>query len=210
MSIDGKIALPNKKPIKLSSLEDFRRVHELRNYCDGILVGIETIIMDDPKLTVKPEFVIKPQNPVRIVLDTRGRTPPDAKVLDNSAKTYIVMGENYRNKNLSFKNAEILYCPSINSENSEKIDLKCLLGILKGKGIENLMVEGGETVIFTFIKNNLVDELSVYISSKIIGGITSPTLAGGSGFNVEDEVQNLTVYSIERFGDGVLLKYIIK
>jgi 2,5-diamino-6-(ribosylamino)-4(3H)-pyrimidinone 5'-phosphate reductase len=210
MSIDGKIALPNKRPLKLSSLEDFRRVHELRNYCDGILVGIDTIIIDNPKLTVKPEFVIKPQNPTRIILDSKGRIPDDSKVLNNDAETYIVMGEKYKKLKKDFKYAEIIYCPTINAGDYEKIDLKMLLGILKNKGIENLLVEGGETVIFNFIKNSLVDELNVYISSIIIGGITSPTLAGGEGFGIENDVLNLKLYSFEGLGDGILLKYLFR
>jgi 2,5-diamino-6-(ribosylamino)-4(3H)-pyrimidinone 5'-phosphate reductase len=82
MSIDGKIALANRKPLNLSSFEDFRRVHKLRNYCDGILVGINTIFEDDPKLTIKSEFVRHPSNPVRIILDSLGRTPKNAHVLD--------------------------------------------------------------------------------------------------------------------------------
>ena len=98
MSVDGKLALPSKKPVKLSSLEDFKRVHELRNFCDGVLVGINTILIDDPKLTVKTDFVPEPKNPVRIVLDSNGRTPSDAAVLDGIAPTYIAVGKGCESK----------------------------------------------------------------------------------------------------------------
>ena len=207
MSIDGKIAFPSKKPVKLSSLEDFKRVHELRNYCDAILVGINTVITDDPKLTVKPEFVLKPKNPIRIVLDTNGRIPKNARVLNGQSPTYIVVGDKPKNSGLSFPNAEVLRCPV--EPDIYEIDLKKLMKILYDKGIENLMVEGGESVIFSFIKARLFDELSVFISNKIIGGTDTPTLAGGAGFCSEEEIIDLKLYSIERLGDGVLLKYIL-
>jgi len=204
MSIDGKIALPTKKPIKLSSLEDFKRVHELRNYCDGILVGVNTIVIDDPKLTVKPEFVIKAKNPTRIVLDTHGRTPKSAKVFNGDSKTIIVVDKKLKNKNIEFKNADVLYC-STNSDGL--IWLEELMRLLKDEGIENLLVEGGETVIFNFLKNKMADELNIYMSNVIIGGTMTPTLAGGSGIVHEDEVINLKLFSHTQMGDGILLKY---
>lgn len=207
MSIDGKIALPSKKPVKLSSLEDFKRVHQLRNYCDAILVGVNTIIMDNPKLTVKPEFVMKPKNPIRVVLDSQGRTPEHAYVVDGIAPTIIVIGDRYKDKKKSFKNAEVIYCPM---SNTKEINLLELLKILKERRIENLLVEGGETVIFNFINHKLFDELNIYISSKIIGGINTPTLAGGDGITNEDEIIKLRLYSYDQLGDGVLLKYLAK
>ncbi len=205
MSIDGKIALPSKKPIKLSSLEDFKRVHQLRNYCDAVLVGIGAVLMDDPKLTVKSEFVIKPHNPIRIILDTRGRTPKYAQVLDGKAPTIIVMGERYKEQTSKFTNVEVIH-HSIDT--SGNIELSGLLTIFKEKGIENLLVEGGSTVIYNFLKDHLVDELFVYISNKIVGGMNTPTLASGEGAKTINDVMELTLYEYERLGDGLVLKYL--
>src|SRR5947208_15115613 len=92
MSVDGKIALSGGKPVRLSNEEDLRRVHALRAKADAVLVGIGTVLKDDPKLTVKAEYV-KGRNPLRIVLDSRGRTPAGANVLDSSAPTLIVTPE---------------------------------------------------------------------------------------------------------------------
>jgi 2,5-diamino-6-(ribosylamino)-4(3H)-pyrimidinone 5'-phosphate reductase len=204
MSLDGKLALPSRKPIKLSSLEDFKRVHELRNFCDGVLVGINTVLIDDPKLTVKPEFVSKIHNPIRIILDSFGRTPKNAAVLDGKAQTFIVIGNDSKPKNPMFKNAEIIYC---RTNGDGMINLEEVLLKLKHRGIENLMVEGGETVIYNFLKHQLVDELYVYISNIIIGGTSTPTLAGGLGARSEDDIINLKLISNDRLGEGVLLKY---
>lgn len=205
MSVDGKLALPSKKPVKLSSLEDFKRVHELRNFYDGVLVGINTILIDDPKLTVKPEFVPEPKNPVRIVLDSNGRTPSDAAVLDGSAQTYIAVGKGSESRIAPNKNIELIPC-SLDDDNF--IDLKELLVKLRHMGIDNLLVEGGETVIYNFLKNQFVDELYIYVSNVIIGGTSSPTLAGGSGAGSENEIINLKLLSCDRMGDGILLKYL--
>jgi 2,5-diamino-6-(ribosylamino)-4(3H)-pyrimidinone 5'-phosphate reductase len=205
MSLDGKLALPSGKPITLSSPEDFKRTHELRNYCDAVLVGINTVLLDDPKLTVKPEFVDKPKNPTRIILDTRGRTPENAHVLDGSAPTYIVMSDKFKGRSGNFKNVEVIYCATNKSGN---IKLEELLLILKNNGIENLLVEGGQTVIYNFLKNQLVNEVYVYISNVIIGGTSGPTLAGGKGAKSAEDIITLRLLSCERLGEGVLLKYL--
>ncbi len=207
MSLDGKIALPTKKQVKLSSLEDFKRVHELRNYCDAVLVGVNTVLIDNPNLTVKPEYVLKPKNPIRIILDTHGRVEKDALVFNGKAPTYIVMGDKYSGSGQSFPNSEILFCPV--SEDG-CIDLFKLVVILRTKGIENILVEGGGTVIYSFIKNRLFDEISIYMSPKIIGGANTPTMVGGEGFYTEDELVELRLYSFERLGDGILIKYLKK
>ena len=91
-SADGKIALSNRQRLKLSNNEDFERVHNLRNKYEAILVGIGTIIEDDPSLTIDPEHM-SAHNPIRIVLDTQCRTPPNSKILDGHSETIIAVGE---------------------------------------------------------------------------------------------------------------------
>ena len=91
-SADGKIALPNRRNLKLSNERDFERLHDLRNNCDAILVGIGTILEDNPSLTVS-SGIKAGTNPTRIVLDTNFRTPSDAKVINSKAKTIIAIGE---------------------------------------------------------------------------------------------------------------------
>jgi riboflavin-specific deaminase-like protein len=204
MSLDGKIALPSGKQIKLSSIEDFKRVHELRNYSDAVLIGINTVLMDDPKLTVKPEFVPNAKNPIRIILDTQGRIPPTSKVLDGKAETIIVMGEEFKEKKNDFKSAEVIFCPT---NNAGQIAIDKLLLILKARGIDNLLVEGGSTIIYNFLKNNFVDEMYVYLRHQIIGGSKTPTVAGGVGAKSIDDVITLKLISCENMVDGLLLKY---
>jgi len=104
MSIDGKIALSDGTGVRLSNEEDLRRVHRLRASVDAILVGVGTVLKDDPKLTVKSEYA-KGRNPLRVVLDSDGKIPESAHVLDGSAPTLIVTSEE---SDRSFPRAEVL------------------------------------------------------------------------------------------------------
>jgi 2,5-diamino-6-(ribosylamino)-4(3H)-pyrimidinone 5'-phosphate reductase len=198
MSADGKIALPSRRQTKISNEEDMKRVHKLRNECDAVLVGIGTVLSDDPKLTVKEKYVPTPNQPARIVLDSKGRIPKDAQVLSPAAPTIIVVTEKCENK---IQGAETIIC------GKEEIDIPQLLEILEKKGIKKLMVEGGEAVIWSFLRQRLADEMFIFVGSMVIGGKESPTPAGGKGAQNEAEILNLTLKSAEKLGSGVLLHY---
>jgi len=197
-SVDGKISLPNRRKLKISNEQDFERLHSLRNKCDAILVGIGTILEDDPSLTVGLGKKTG-TNPTRIILDTNFRTPNNAKVVDNSAKTIIAIGENTTAKNKT--NAEIIRC------GVDEIDICELLDELGERGIETILVEGGETVMWSFLEKEIFDEFNVFISSMIIGGKNTPTVAGGNGILDNSKPPKLELVSSEVLGDGVLLKY---
>ncbi len=197
MSVDGKIALVGGKRIKISDEDDFRRVHKMRASVDAILVGINTVLMDDPKLTVKEEFVPNAKNPVRIVLDSKLRIPENARILNDMAPTIVATTINARVRKI---NAEIIKC------GEHFVDLHCLMDRLWERGIRNVMVEGGSTVISSFLKEGLVDELNVFVGSIVIGG-SAPSLVGGDGARNEGEVLKLKLLSCEPLGYGVLLRY---
>jgi len=196
-SIDGKIALVGKKPLKLSNEEDMARVHKLRNECDAVLVGIETVLADDPKLIVKEKYVGKPKQPIRIILDSNFRVPKNAEVMKPTAKTIIVT----TCKEFKEGHIEVIKC------GNEKVDLKKLMEILYEKGIKKLLVEGGSTVIWNFLKEKLVDEMFVFYAPIIIGG-NAPSIAGGEGAKKGEETIKFKIKNMERVGDGLLLHLI--
>ena len=197
-SADGKIALPNRRNLKLSNEQDFKRLHNLRNNCDAILVGIGTILEDNPSLTVS-SGIKAGTNPTRIVLDTNFRTPSDAKVINNKAKTIIAVGEKsvVENKTIT----ETIRC------GIDEIDIEKLLDELGKRGIKTILVEGGETVMWSFLEKELFDEFNVFISSMIIGGKNTPTIAGGEGVTDNHKPLKLRLVNSEQLGDGVLVKY---
>jgi len=198
MSADGKIALRTRKQTNISNEQDKKRVHRLRNASDAILVGIETVLTDDPKLTVNGKYVKKPRKPMRIVLDSQGRTPKNAMVLNGAAKTIIVTSMKCRK---TFPNAETIRC------GKNDIDLKRFVSMLERMGVRSLLVEGGSRVIWSFLKSRIADEVSIFVGSVVIGGEKSPTPAGGPGAPDEDSMVELRLKDARVLGDGVLLKY---
>jgi 2,5-diamino-6-(ribosylamino)-4(3H)-pyrimidinone 5'-phosphate reductase len=195
MSPDGKIATKEHRQIRISSPQDMERVKSLRTSVDAILVGIGTVLADDPHLTVKglpPE-----KNPLRIVLDSHGRTPDGSKVLNGNGRTLIVTNETCTK---TWANARVIRA-GINM-----VDLTKLLPELYAMGVKTLMVEGGGETIWSFFKMGLVDVYSVYVGNDIFGGRTAPSPVDGDGFTEKDKVR-LELRSVERLGDGVLLTY---
>ncbi|MFQ5884842.1 MAG: 2,5-diamino-6-(ribosylamino)-4(3H)-pyrimidinone 5'-phosphate reductase [Thermoplasmata archaeon] len=201
MSIDGKIALPSRRQTRISNEEDTARVHELRNESDAILVGVGTILSDDPNLTVKEKYVQDARKPLRIVLDSNGRTPLEAEVLKGDAPTLIVTSEGCES---TFGQAEVVRI------GEDKVDISSLLSHLHEKGIRKVLVEGGETVIWSFLREGLVDELKVFVGSMVIGGEKSPTLAGGEGAASFEDIIPLILRKSTQLGDGILLEYEVK
>jgi len=197
MSVDGKIALADGQGVRLSNEEDVRRVHQLRSQVDAILVGVGTILTDDPKLTAKSEYA-KGRNPLRVVLDSDGKTPKTAHVLDGSAPTLIATSD--RSKR-TFPNAEVVRC------GKGEVDLARLLDHLAERGIQTVLVEGGSTVIWSFLHQGLADELRVFVASRVLGGRSAPTLAGGPGVTSLDGSIRIRLDRAGQLGDGVLLEY---
>ena len=196
MSLDGKIASPSGKQIRISCDKDIERMYNLRNESDAVLVGINTVLNDDPKLTVKEKYVKNPKNPARIVLDTNCKTPKDALVVNSKAKTYIITRTEC--KKTYGKNVEVIKCKTKNGS----IDLKDFLEKIYEKGIKKLMVEGGSRVITSFISEKLVDDIYLYVGSKIIGGKNTPSLISDL-----KSIVDLKLIDIKKIGPGILLHY---
>lgn len=208
-SADGKLATRQREQLRISGPEDRDRVDELRAEVDAILVGSGTVLADDPSLVVAADERVaereadgRPAQPTRVVLDSRARIPADARVLDDRARTVIVVAESAAQSDvdaLEAANAEVV------RTDGERVDVTDAVAALDERGIDRLLVEGGGEVIFSFVAAGLVDRLSVYLGSLLVGGRDAPTLVDGEGF-VED-LPRLVLQGIERLDDGVLLRY---
>lgn len=194
MSADGKIAGSERRQFRISSDEDKQRVKNLRRQYDSILVGVGTVLADDPHLTVKG--LSYNENPVRIVLDPHGRTPHEALVVDGSAPTVIIT-DDFCEK--TWDNAEAMRC-------GNPLDLPKAMEMLSQRGIENVLVEGGGETIASFFRNRMVDRFTVFVGSMIIGGRIAPTPVDGDGWIADGGVR-LELKGTEVLGDGVLLTY---
>ena len=213
MSADGKLSTKERKQVRISGRLDFERVDELRARADAIMVGIGTVLSDDPSLTVKsPErkaarkVAGKSENPVRVIVDSAARTPQDADIFKKGEGIRIIAVSN----SAPAKNIEKLEQKAlIIKTGTEKVDLSELAGKLKEMGINNLMVEGGATLNWGMLSAGLVDEIYTFVGNLIIGGATSPTFTDGEGF-LEADLLDLELLSSEKIENGVLLKWKVK
>lgn len=201
MTVDGKIAT-EKSSMKISGKNDAIRVHQLRKKYDGIMVGINTVIVDNSKLTIHKIPSKIEENPVRIIIDSNARTPLNSKVLNNNAKTIIVVSNNAPQDKIEQleKHCEII------KTGDKRVDLKDAMEKLYNKGIKSILLEGGSTLNFSMFQEQLIDKLTICIGSEILGGKKSKTLVDGRGFK-KDNCVNLKLESINKIDEDVLLEY---
>ena len=208
MTLDGKIATHTGSS-NISGAEDLKRVHELRKQCDGIMVGIGTVLADDPRLTVHKIDAKKTDNPVRVVVDSRLQTPQDARITNDDARTIIACANEYKDEIKSsekyndFRKKGV----SIFWSGDKRVDLKSLMIYLHEEGIEKLMLEGGSTLNFSMIKAGLIDEISICVAPMIAGGVNSKTFFDGEGFDTMDEAVRLELLNSYNLDKDLILKY---
>jgi 2,5-diamino-6-(ribosylamino)-4(3H)-pyrimidinone 5'-phosphate reductase len=211
MSADGKISTVKGTQTRISGKRDRDRVDALKAGSDAIMVGIGTVLADNPSLTVKSKkrrekrkAEGQDENPIRIVVDSTARTPIEAELLvKGEGKRIIAVSQRAILEDISRlgKKAEILIC------GTEEVDLKKLLYELRLRDIRRVMVEGGATLNWSLISQGLVDELYTYVGNMILGGKTAPTLVGGEGFGAEDAMVKLELLQMEKLDEGVLLRW---
>lgn len=199
MSIDGKISTKLRKQLRISSDEDVRRVDELRAWSDAIMVGIGTVLSDDPSLRVK--FHNVPRQPKKVVVDSMARTPPECKLLNSEGEKIIFVSERAPRDRVEklMKHALVI------TSGKDRVDLKQALEELWRMGVKKLLVEGGATLNWGLISLGLVDEIFVYVRGFVIGGRDSPTLVDGEGFT--EKFPEFELAGIERDSQGILLKW---
>ncbi|WP_458188672.1 2,5-diamino-6-(ribosylamino)-4(3H)-pyrimidinone 5'-phosphate reductase [Haladaptatus sp. NG-WS-4] len=198
-SADGKLSSRRREQIDISGPDDFERVDDLRVESDAIVVGVGTVLADGPSLTADGG-----PNPIRIVVDSRGRTPVDAKVLDDRADTLVFVTEAAPDGNVRALEAA---GATVVVAGTDRVSLEDAFTELESRGVEQVMIEGGGELIFSLFADELVDELRLYVGSLVVGGRDAPTLADGDGFVDEASFPTLELAAVEQIDDGVLLRY---
>jgi len=214
MSADGKLSTWERRQVKISGKMDFIRVDQLKAMSDAIMVGIGTVLADDPSLTVKSEELKLgrvsrglDENPLRVVVDSRGRIPVNAAVLcKGSGKRVICCAESIDPDTLrTLKSHATVIVTGL-----EEVNLKGVLSRLYEMGVRNLMVEGGGTLLWSMFELGLVDEMYQYIGNMVIGGRDSPTPAEGKGFSITDSFIRMNLQECVRIDEGILLHWKVR
>lgn len=190
-SLDGRVAGADGEPVQLSGPADRERVHRLRTASDAVVVGIGTVLADDPRLTARPEpRPPREAQPLRVVVDSRLRTPPEARVLDEAADTLVVA-----TRKGGLDGAEV------HVAGEDQVDLAAAVAELDRRGCEQVMVEGGPTLAAALLAAGLVDRWHLYLAPRVLG--EGPSLAEAlAGVDVD-----LTPRSRAPLGEGTLVSY---
>ena len=202
MTLDGKIATKTGSS-EISGEEDLLRVHKLRKEVDAIMVGINTVINDDPRLTVHKITAKKQDNPLRIIVDSKARTPISSRALNSDANTLIAVtgtANSAKVEELKEK-AEVLIC------GRSSVDLDALMIELSSKGIKTIMLEGGSTLNYSMLIGGLVSEVRVCIAPMIAGGKEAKTLADGTGVDFMKDSVKLKLKKSYMLGEDIIVEY---
>jgi 2,5-diamino-6-(ribosylamino)-4(3H)-pyrimidinone 5'-phosphate reductase len=206
MTVDGKIAT-SLGDSAISSKEDLLRIHELRASVDGIVVGISTVLADDPRLTVRlAAKQDKRKYPVRIIIDSTGKIPLDSRILRTASKirTIVAVTELAHTDTISkIKKMGAMVIVS----GRQRVNLKKVLSIVKKMGIKRILVEGGGEINWSLFSLGLVNELIVTIAPKIVGGRQATTLVEGGGYPSVSNGIKLQLKKVQMQNNGELVLY---
>ncbi len=207
MSLDGKIATKTGESEWISNEQARRYVHSLRHGVDAIMVGVNTAIVDDPRLIAVGccgKGGRAKKQPLRLVVDSKGRIPLEAQVFKQPGKTLLVTVKPLdpgKCEKFAQIGAEVLELP----QEGGLVDLKALFKALGERGVLSVLVEGGSKVFGSLFDSHSVDKVFAFISPIIIGGDKARTAVGGNGVGNLVEALRLSRVNVESFGDNILV-----
>ncbi|MEK3934024.1 bifunctional diaminohydroxyphosphoribosylaminopyrimidine deaminase/5-amino-6-(5-phosphoribosylamino)uracil reductase RibD [Sporosarcina sp. FSL W7-1349] len=195
-TLDGKIATHTADSKWITSAEARQDVHLLRNEHMAILVGVTTVIEDDPELTTR---IPNGRNPIRLILDSTLRIPLNSKVVtDGQAETWIFTAQEYdqdAKKELEKRGVSIFP-----TSGAQQVDPNDVVRILGEKLISSVLIEGGGTIHAAFLENQLVDKVEIYLAPKLVGGAQAPTFLEGTGVELMRDAVDLEHLQITQIG----------
>jgi diaminohydroxyphosphoribosylaminopyrimidine deaminase/5-amino-6-(5-phosphoribosylamino)uracil reductase len=213
MSMDGKIATASGESQWITSEYSRGHVQTLRATYDAIMVGVNTVVQDNPHLTCR---LPGGRQPLKVIIDSLARTPVNANIfskpaggLPSRANTLICVGSKApedRLRALRAVGAEILVCPDAGFSSDTHVDLARLMGLLGRREITSILLEGGGTLNAAALDAGIVDKLYVFVAPKLIGGVGAPTMVEGSGVTLLEEAVHLYRMTATSMGGDILLE----
>lgn len=203
MTMDGKISAHTGNAKWITDKEARLHAQRQRLRCSAIMVGVNTVIEDDPLLTCRLE---NGRDPVRVICDTRLRTPLSSKIVRSARETQTILAavspEAERRRLYEEQGVKILELP----EKDGHVDLRALMSRLGREGIDSILLEGGSTLNWSAVRQGIVDEVHTYIAPKLLGGTDSKTPVGGTGFDSPGDALPLRVKRVSRIGEDWLME----
>ena len=202
MSLDGKIATRTGDSKWITCEESRRYVHTLRARSDAIMAGIGTVLTDDPQLTARDaDGAPLPRQPLRVIVDSKGRLPADAALLRQPGRTVVFVSDETAARQSGLESPRTEWV--VASGDDGRVDLRAMLSELGRREITSLLVEGGGTVLGSLFDEGLVDRVIGFIAPVIVGGIAAPSPVSGAGVGRISDALRLHGVRVERFGDDV-------
>lgn len=206
MTLDGKIATFKGDSKWISGEPSRNLVHNIRNRVAAIMVGINTIIKDNPSLTTRLENG-NSTNPIRIIIDSKGRIPEDSRALNMDTNAEVILATTSainmeKEKRLINRGIKIIKTES----NDKRVDLKKLMEILYGLEIDSILLEGGGTLNASALKSDIVDKVMCFIATKIVGGENAVTAVEGQGIELMENAIQLRNVSFNGIGEDLLVE----
>lgn len=201
-SLDGKVAARDGSSRWITGDDARRDAHRLRAWADAIVVGSGTALADDPALTVRLERS-RSRPPLRVLLDGAGRVPATGALFDRDAATLVATTERSsgdRREEWRAAGAEVLV---LDEAKQGGVDLPHLLDVLGKREVQGLLLEGGPTLSWAFVRAGLVDEVVAYLAPKLLGGTGAPGALGGEGVASIAEALELRFDAVEPIGDDL-------
>jgi 2,5-diamino-6-(ribosylamino)-4(3H)-pyrimidinone 5'-phosphate reductase len=204
MTVDGKIAtiIGNST---VSSMDDLRRVHSIRSSVDGIVVGISTVLMDNPRLTARLSK-IRRQEPARVIIDSTARIPLDSRILKTADRIKTIIAVTTRANSSRIKKIQNTGAIVITA-GTEYVNLKMVFALLKKIGLKKILVEGGGEINWSILKLGIANELIVTIAPRIVGGRSAITIVEGEGYSKMTEGIRLKLNRIVKQDSGEIVLY---
>lgn len=199
-TLDGKTAAVDGTSRWITSEPARRDAHRLRAWADAVIVGSRTAIADDPALTVRHAHLTEARQPLRVLVDATGTAPASGRIFDGEAPTLVATTDRapeFRIEEWEAAGAEVAV---MERDPAGEVSLAASLAYLGKRDVQGVLVEGGATLIWSFVRDGLVDRFVVYVAPKILGGAAAPGIAMGAGFSPVGEALPLSFERVERVG----------
>jgi diaminohydroxyphosphoribosylaminopyrimidine deaminase/5-amino-6-(5-phosphoribosylamino)uracil reductase len=209
MTLDGKIATVENASRWITGEAARKEVHRMRQQYSAILVGVNTVIADDPLLNTRLRRK-ELHHPLKIIADSRCRIPLESKVLSQDPQRTILAvtsrADREKTRAVERLGVQVVVCPA----KEGRVDLDFLMQSVAAMGIDSVMVEGGSTLAFSMLRDRLVDKIVGFVAPKILGGTSAPTPVGGEGIPVMDQAISVREWKCRKIGDDLMITGYLK